>query len=263
MRFVKRIVAILMVLIIIVCAAFMIVLFQNRDSQEGNYEQLQREQTNDSIPMKKKTLPKREKEPELTEKKLSAPYVSQRPELPNGCEVTSLTMLLQSAGVRTNKMLLAEQIKKVPFQSGKWKGNPNEGFVGNMYHGSRANPGLAVYHGPIADLARRYLGGHVVDMTGRPWSAIEKQIALGKPVWTITSINFQPVPASAWQNWPTKQGMIRITFKEHSVLLTGFDKKYVYFNDPLAGGPGSSSDKQAFIKAWHQFGNQALSYTSQ
>ncbi|MCQ2011497.1 C39 family peptidase [Sporolactobacillus sp. STSJ-5] len=261
MRYVKRMVAILMVLIMIVCVAFMVVLLQNRDDREGSSERTQKEQKGNPAALKK-TLPKHEKKPAVTEKKLSAPYVSQKPELPNGCEVTSLTMLLQSAGVKINKMQLAEQIKKVPFQSGALKGNPNEGFVGNMYHGSRANPGFAVYHGPVADLARRYLGERVIDMTGKPWSAIEKQMASGKPVWTITSINFQPIPESAWQNWPTKQGTIRITFKEHSVLLTGFDKNYVYFNDPLAGKPGTKSSKQAFIKAWHQFGNQAISYTT-
>ncbi|GEB78434.1 C39 family peptidase [Sporolactobacillus inulinus] len=197
---------------------------------------------------------------EVLDKKLTAPYASQRPELPNGCEITSLTMLLQSAGVKVDKMTLARQIKKVPFQSGTYKGNPNEGFVGNMYHGTRSNPGLAVYHGPIADLARDYLGNRIIDMTGKPWSAVEKQIASGTPVWVITSINFVPVPDNAWQEWPTRQGTIRITFKEHSVLVTGFDSDHVYFNDPLAGAPGSKADKKAFIEAWTQFGNQAIAY---
>ncbi|WP_139693803.1 C39 family peptidase [Sporolactobacillus terrae] len=205
--------------------------------------------------------PAQQKPDEALAKKLTAPYVSQRPELPNGCEITSLTMLLQSAGVKVDKLTLARQIKKVPFQSGTYKGNPNEGFVGNMYHGNRSNPGFAVYHGPIADLARKYLGSRMIDMTGKSWSAVEQQIASGTPVWVITSINFVPVPDNAWQEWPTRQGTIRITFKEHSVLVTGFDADHVYFNDPLAEAAGSKADKKTFIEAWTQFGNQAIAYT--
>ena len=43
---------------------------------------------------------------------LDIPAISQNPELPRGCEVTSLVMLLNSAGVNVNKMVLAEKVKK-------------------------------------------------------------------------------------------------------------------------------------------------------
>lgn len=264
MRIWKFIAAVLMIVIMVGCVLFISLLVQNRDDHETESQQTSSQTTaeQENVPTKP-TQPKQAKKQVVTEKRLTTPYVSQKPELPNGCEVTSLTMLLQSAKVNVDKLTLASKMKKVPFQSGSFKGNPNEGFVGNMYHGSRANPGLAVYHGPVADLARSYLGNRVIDLSGKPWSAIEKQLISGKPVWTITSINFQPLPDSAWQEWRTRQGTMRITFKEHSVLLTGFDEHNVYFNDPLAGGPGSKSDKQAFIKAWKQFGNQAISYTSE
>lgn len=43
---------------------------------------------------------------------LDVSVIKQFPELPRGCEVTSLAMLLQYKGVKTNKITLAQKIKK-------------------------------------------------------------------------------------------------------------------------------------------------------
>ncbi|WP_100486107.1 C39 family peptidase [Sporolactobacillus pectinivorans] len=209
---------------------------------------------------RKKPLVKKQAKSLPDEAHLSEPFVSQEPELPNGCEIASLTMLLRSAGIPANKMILANQIPKVPFSSGGYMGNPNDGFVGNMYHGPSDDPGLAVYHGPVAGLASKYLGNRVEDLTGCPWSKVEEQIAQGRPVWVITSINFMPVPASQWVNWHTREGNIRISYMEHSVLVTGYGEKFVTINNPLSSEGGSQVDKSDFIAAWEQFGSQAITY---
>ena len=83
---------------------------------------------------------------------LDVPIIKQLPELPRGCEVTSLAMLLQYSGVNADKMTLARQIKKNPAKIHKLNGqvhygDPNEGFIGDMYNIHK--PGLGVYHAPI------------------------------------------------------------------------------------------------------------------
>ncbi|WP_369688666.1 hypothetical protein [Caenibacillus caldisaponilyticus] len=37
-------------------------------------------------------------------------------------------------------------------------------------------PGYGVYHGPIFDLAKRYLGGRAVDLTGKGFAAVEHRL---------------------------------------------------------------------------------------
>ncbi|OAT72439.1 hypothetical protein A7K69_09960 [Parageobacillus thermoglucosidasius] len=48
---------------------------------------------------------------------LNAPHIQKKPELPRGCEVASLAMLLQHAGVRVDKMTFAKQIKFIRWES--------------------------------------------------------------------------------------------------------------------------------------------------
>ena len=77
--------------------------------------------------------------------KLDVPLENQYPELPNGCEVTSLSMLLQYYGIKVNKLNLSENIKHVSSYTddGKYRGNPHVGFVGYM---SQAKAGWCVYN---------------------------------------------------------------------------------------------------------------------
>lgn len=193
---------------------------------------------------------------------LDAPLVAQMPELPRGCEVTSLAMLLLDAGVSTNKMTLASQVRKDPTPYSKsngqiYFGNPYSGFVGDMYTFSK--PGLGVYHGPIAELAAKYLPNRVVDLTGGNFEEIYKYLNNGKPVWVINNVMFDTVPSQYWQTWNTPSGKISITYKEHSVLVTGYDSQYIYFNDPLSVTKNRKVAISAFKRGWQQMGRQAIS----
>lgn len=196
-------------------------------------------------------------------KMISAPLVRQMPELPRGCEVTSLTMLLNHAGVKANKMTLAKQVKKDPtplkvIKGKKYFGNPHLGFVGDMY--SFRKPGFGVFNKPVEALANSYMPGRIVNLSGLSFDSVLDYVAAGRPVWVINTSWFSIVPSKYWQTWYTPQGIVRITMKEHSVLVTGYDSKYVYFNDPLDGKKNKKWLKKHFIDGWTQYGKQAISY---
>lgn len=197
---------------------------------------------------------------------IDAPVINQLPELPRGCEVTALAMLLQHAGIDIDKLTLAEQITKdpTPFKviAGKiYFGNPYDGFVGSMY--SFAEPGLGVYHGPIAELANLYLPGKIIDLTGSSFKELKVHLSDGRPLWVIINATYKKLPDSSFQTWHTPRGTIRVTFREHSVLITGYDEHYVYLNDPLTGQKNRKAAIDDFEEAWVQMGSQAITYLNE
>lgn len=199
--------------------------------------------------------------PQISSVLIDAPIMSQLPELPRGCEVTSLAMLLNDAGVSVDKMTLAKEVKKdpTPYQRRNGKiffGHPNEGFVGDMY--TKENPGLGVYHKPIKELAEKYLPNQIVDLTGQSFEEIYPYLLNGSPVWVITNTTYRELPPNEFVEWQTPKGPIKITYREHSVLITGFDEQFIYFNDPLTGTKNKKAPKQEFIEAWEQMGRQAI-----
>ncbi|WP_187119065.1 C39 family peptidase [Bacillus marasmi] len=196
------------------------------------------------IPIKNQTL-------------LSVPFIPQKPELPRGCEVTSLAMLLNFAGVPVSKMELAEKIDKVPFVKNGLRGDMNEGFVGDMY--SIQNPGLGVYVDPIFKLANQYLPNRIIDLTNQPIEKLYKMIDEGAPVWVITNYKFKRLPESDFLEFHTKNGSMKVTYSEHSVVITGYNEDFVYLNDPLADEPNTSVNRKDFEEAWRQMGSQAVS----
>lgn len=193
---------------------------------------------------------------------LEAPAILQYPELPAGCEITSLAMLLQYAGVNKSKTdLIADlpvdmtPIKFASDGSIAYWGNPNTGYVGDITGRSK---GFAVYHGPLLDVLKKYVKSGV-DLTNGAFDAIERQVSAGAPVVVWTTIDFaEPVK---WVVWDSPLGPIKTTFAEHAVLLVGYDADHVYVNDPRSGKAAVQIDKHQFVQSWEALGKQAISYT--
>ncbi len=193
------------------------------------------------------------KEPEYPNP-LNVPLLNQMddPRLYNGCEVTSLAMILNYSGIDVSKNEAASQLPRVPLTyNNGLKGNPNAGFVGNLEDG----PGLSVYHGPIFTLAKEFAGDSVKDLTGNPVQKLYQQIDRGFPVWIMTNTEFQPV--HNWESWSTPQGEIKVTFSVHSAVITGYSKRYVYINNPY-GQKNQQLPRDDFERAWKQMGSQAI-----
>lgn len=183
-------------------------------------------------------------------------YQFDEPSLYNGCEVTSLAMLIQFYGSTVTKNELADNLVSVPLMDDDgYMGNPNQAFVGDV--SGNDSPGLGVYHGPIANLAKEYVGNeNVFDSTGSDFTDVMAQVAAGNPVWIITTATFAPV--DDFVTWETTTGKIDVTYSMHSVVVTGYDAESIYFNDPY-GEKDASMDKENFIAAFEQMGSQAIS----
>lgn len=190
---------------------------------------------------------------------LDVPLIKQMPQLERGCEVTSLAMIINYNNIAVDKIKLAEEIKKdttlfsivdgiVHF------GNPNIGFVGDIY--SIINPGLGVYNAPVYDLLKKYFPYNSENLTGINFDNLLTIINMDVPVWVITNTSFEPLTDDKFEIWETSLGQIKVTYKEHSVVITGYDENYIYFNDPL--GDEFYKPRELFIKAWEQMGQQAL-----
>ena len=191
---------------------------------------------------------------------LNVPLINQMddPKLYNGCEVTSLAMVLNYNGIDVTKSELADNIETVPFQYDNGEhGNPNDGFVGSV--SGSTSTGLGVYHGPIYKLAKQY-DDNVYDLTGSNFDTVVNKVEEGHPVWTITTTAFAPV--SDFESWDTPDGKIDVTYSEHSVCITGFDrdKRVIYVNDPY-GYKNREVDWNDFAAAYKQMGKQAVYVT--
>lgn len=193
---------------------------------------------------------------------LQVPHLLQMPELDRGCEVTSLAMILNYNGYNVSKMELAEKVKKdettyyVDKDGTIHYGNPYNGFVGDIYDIHKN--GYGVYHGPITELAREYAGENAIDITGADFQDILYLVEKGNPVWTIVNGSYKLLPEEAFEIWNTPTGLVKITKRLHSVVITGYDKDYIYINDPLYNKANRKVDKKQFQEAWEQMGNQAV-----
>lgn len=192
---------------------------------------------------------------------IDAPNLAQLPELPAGCEITSLTMLLQYYGIAKNKMELAAEMPKDetpvrlnPDGSIAYWGNPNTGFVGDV---TRRLRGFGIYHSGLFPLLKTYIP-KAIDVTGESFEMYEQQVANGTPVIVWTTIDFNT--PYKWVTWDTPIGPLKTTYAEHAVLLVGYDENNVYVNDPLSGIKQDQVNKDQFIESWASMGKQGLTY---
>jgi uncharacterized protein YvpB len=159
--------------------------------------------------------------------RLDVPYLSQLPDMPFGCELVSVTMMLNYSGVAVSKEELAVGLP--------YAGDPNVGFTGSLYGEDESGGGI-IWPPALLGLVGSYQPS-VVDLTGESWEAVRERIDQGKPVCI----------------WFSEVGL------DHTVLLTGYSDTIVWVNDPLA-------DKDVilgiddFLTRWSQNGYRALSY---
>ena len=119
---------------------------------------------------------------------LDVPVVMQNPELPHGCEITSLTAVLKYYGVSTTKMEMAKNyLQKQPFRivnSTKYGADPHQAYAGNP---ADVKDGTYVFAAPIAKAAEQVIAAkgvslRVTNVSGQSKEAILELVRKGIPV---------------------------------------------------------------------------------
>ncbi len=177
--------------------------------------------------------------------------------LENGCEITSLSMLLRYYGFDTTKNQLAKKLDYVPLISADgFYGNPHKGFVGNIEEGYES---MGVGVEPLAKVAKEITGSNyqVKVSTKKDFSEIEEQVRAGVPVLVITTVDFEvPTEDDLW-DWETEDGMITVSPLCHAVVITGIEGDTVYVNDPY-GYRHREVDRDDFQSIYEKMGKQSL-----
>lgn len=191
--------------------------------------------------------------------RIDVPLESQFDEvaLGNGCEVTALSMLLKYYGVETNKNALAERIHYVPVhEDATYRGDPREGFVGNIYGGDAA---MGVDVEPIAEVAAQVVpeGMQIISGRDKSFDEIITVLETGTPIWMIATLELQVPTNNDFFTWETRNGQIFVTVLIHSVIITGIEGDTMYVNDPY-GYKDRSVSKTDLATIYQKMGQQYL-----
>lgn len=157
-----------------------------------------------------------------------AKVICQRPNMPTGCEITAVTMMLNFAGKNVTK----EQAARVMPRSS----DPNKGFIGSPY--KEWPLGYWVAPNGVKSVVSHYLGRSQV-MTGCSMTAIKKKLIRSHlvVVWV---------------------GMFD-GISNHALALTGYHGNKIYYNDPWTGTKRVMSES-TFRYHWKLDAHRALSY---
>lgn len=190
----------------------------------------------------------------LDKKQIEIECILQKPELPTGCEITSLTMVLHYYGFSINKIDLAENyLKKGKIGQTDFK----KAFIGNP----RDQHSYGCYAPVIVDCANQYLKDkksslEAIDQTGATIEELYQFINQDIPVIVWATINMtEPYPSV---KWTVDGNELQWISKEHCLVLTGYDRieNVVYLSDPLKGNV--SYNATIFAKRYEQMFSQAV-----
>jgi len=163
--------------------------------------------------------------------------------LDSGCEIFSLSMALESMGIKTDPVDIAEGYLD-------FEGGMADGFVGSPYEGGAGFPA------GIAKAANAYLKDigsdrHAYDLTGNSFDTIAGLVTRGYPILIWTTIDF-----SEPFFHDVVEGDYQWYGNEHCVLLCGVSDDTVLVCDPLEGLV--ERDAEQFVEIFEQCGSMAL-----
>lgn len=183
---------------------------------------------------------------------VSVDVIKQHPELPNGCEVTSLAMALNYYGYKISKMELKDGYLPIGTE------NIYEYNIGDP---AQKTGSYGCYSPVIKKTADAFFADKGItdctatDLTHYNISELYYRVSRGDPVivWATQYMEKRPYIIKSWEengltfNWKAPL---------HCMLLTGYDEDTVTLTDPIYGVV--EHDRELFETRWHQMGEQAV-----
>ncbi len=218
--------------------------------------------TNAILPHIKATQPAGEGELAISKVYLDVPLIMQKPELPNGCEITSLTAVLNYYGYDTTKTAMADTyLPKQAFSSkdGKLYGpDPNQLYAGDP---RSQKGGFYSFAPPIVVAAENYFAassrtGSAQDISGSTREQLIEQLNKGVPVvvWTTLDMS-KPNFNYGWYLTATGE-YYEALVNLHVVVLNGYEDGKVHVMNPLQGQV--TYDADVFFRSYEEMGRHAL-----
>lgn len=186
--------------------------------------------------------------------RLNVVPVLQLPELPTGCEITSLATVLNYYGYDISKTQLADEY----LDCGKiGQTDPDEKFIGSPYD----EHSCGCYSNVIADAARDFsiknnCNFKIYNLNGLSLDELYKYIENGSPVIVWATIDLMETYRNI--TWDIDGKEIAWRANEHCMVLIGYDKDNdtCIVSDPLKGI--MEYPKELFNQRYEELGKQAV-----
>ena len=189
--------------------------------------------------------------------------ILQNPALPNGCEVTSLAMLLTSAGYPADHVELYEECLPVRDFTYAWNQrfgpSPEEAYAGDA---SSSAGGWYCFEGPIIEAGNAWIEAHggdgrMLSLTGISQSGLDQYAQDGTPVAVWVTIDYAPPVYADSFSWILPSGELYIPYNNlHCVVLAGEENGQYRIADPINGW--QLVDKDAFWNNFDAMGRRAV-----
>lgn len=189
--------------------------------------------------------------------------ILQNPELPNGCEVTSLAMVLSGAGCPADKLALyRDYMPKADFSQaeGRCYGpNPERWYVGDA---EDRIGGWYCFQGPVVQAANGWLDHcgsslRAQDLTGLSRTELERYAQAGTPLVVWVTLRYA-APQYSEFFWVLEDGAVYRPYRNlHCVVLAGVQNGQYKIADPINGM--EQVDKEIFWDSFSAMGCRAVS----
>lgn len=190
------------------------------------------------------TLPAPSSDPVLPERHeiLDFPVVYQLPQLPTGCEITALTMVLQYYGLPADKVEMATRY--LPTLPARFVyGEDGRRYGGDLVHYFVGDPttenGYICGAPALVQAANHFLSDEgsalqAMDGTGTSLEQLYQWVSQDRPVVVLVTIGMND--RNPTRGWYTQEGTyVEWSTNDHGAVLIGYTPDRVILADPLAG----------------------------